>query len=236
MEEPLRQESPTTFHAKTSDRGQIDLGISKHKTVAEAWEGYRQRRHRSTHLQAIETALLQQRNDRTEDEDIVLWKGKNDVYKPQFLTKETLNHMRTISMDVDWYKGVWFGHSTPKYSFCVWLAVLNRLSTGDRMTHWNGGQSAACVLCHNAPETRDHLFFSCDFASIVWSNLARGIYGDRFSTHWQDLIQAISGSWMTPLDSFFARYLFQATVHTIWRERNGRNHGEKPNSAALLIK
>ncbi|KAL9292680.1 putative reverse transcriptase zinc-binding domain-containing protein [Arabidopsis thaliana] len=186
------------------DRGQMDLGISKHKTVAEAWEGCRPRRHRSTHLNAIETALLQQRNRRTEEEDIVLWKGKNDVYKPTFLTKETWNHTRSTSMEVFWYKGVWFVHSTPKYSFCVWLAVQNRLSTGDIMNQWNGGQSATCVLCNNALETRDHLFFSCDFASEIWSNLATEIYGDRYSTSWQDLIQAISGCWRTRLDGFFA--------------------------------
>ncbi|KAG7585037.1 Reverse transcriptase zinc-binding domain [Arabidopsis thaliana x Arabidopsis arenosa] len=217
-------------------RGQIDLGISKYKTVAEAWRGLRGRRHRAAIFNDIETALLSKRQCQTEGKDIVLWKGKNDEFRPRFSTGDTWNHTRTASTEVTWHRGVWFSHSTPKYSFCVWLAALNRLSTGDRMNYWNRGLSAACVLCNNALETRDHLFFTCDFASAVWYDLAKNVYGARYSTNWHDLLVSISGNWKNRIESFIVRYLFQATTHTIWRERNGRKHGEKPNSTALLIK
>jgi len=39
------------------------------------------------------------------------------------------------------------------------------------------------------------------------------------------------------IESFIARYVFQATLYTIWCERNGRRHGEREvEPAALLIK
>lgn len=53
--------------------------------------------------------------------------------------KDTWNHIRTSSNQVAWQKGVWFTHATPKFSFCTWLALQDRLSTGDRMQRWNNG-------------------------------------------------------------------------------------------------
>lgn len=35
---------------------------------------------------------------------------------------------------------------------------------------------------------------------------------------------------------FLTKDIFQSTVHTVWRERNRRRHGEAPCLAALLIK
>lgn len=36
--------------------------------------------------------------------------------------------------------------------------------------------------------------------------------------------------------SFTIRYLFQATVHSIWRERNQRRHGEAHSTPMQLVK
>jgi len=70
-------------------------------------------------------------------EDIFLWKGRKDIYRPRFSTRDTWNHTRTPSPVVTWHKSVWFAGGTPKFSFCVWLAAHNRLATGDRMLSWN---------------------------------------------------------------------------------------------------
>ncbi|KAG7542496.1 Reverse transcriptase domain [Arabidopsis thaliana x Arabidopsis arenosa] len=218
------------------ERGQIVLGISKHKKVAEAWVGRRHRLHRAELHNKIERELLSTWRNRAEEEDIVLWKGKNNLYRPRFSTKDTWQLTRTVSNEVAWHKSVWFAHATPKFSFCVWLAAQNRLSTGDKMTHWNRGLSTGCVLCNNTFESRDHLFFSCRFSTEVWQALAKNIYRSRYSTNWHDLIGTTSGQWQNRIISFLARYIFQATIHAIWRERNGRRHGEDPNPPARLIK
>lgn len=36
-----------------------------------------------------------------------------------------------------WYFWVWFQHVTPKYAFCTWLVIHNRLSTGNSMAIWS---------------------------------------------------------------------------------------------------
>ena len=53
----------------------------------------RRRVHRSEGLIQIENQL--QSLSRSEEEDVVLRKGKQDIYKDQFLTAETWNHIRT---------------------------------------------------------------------------------------------------------------------------------------------
>ncbi|KAL9858138.1 putative RNA-directed DNA polymerase [Arabidopsis thaliana] len=139
------------------DRGAIDLGINKHATVVEAWGNRRRRRHRANFLNRVEERLVLSWNSRNQAEDCALWKGKENRFRSIFSTKDTWNHIRTVSNKVAWYKGVWFAQAIPKHAFCMWLAVHNRLSTGDRMTLWNMGVDATCILCNNALESRDHL-------------------------------------------------------------------------------
>ena len=176
------------------------------------------------------------KQNRVEAEDIFLWKGKNDVFRPRFSTRETWHHTRTVSPAVAWHKSVWFAGGTPKFSFCVWLAAHNRLSTGDRLLLWNRGLSTGCALCSHTLESRNHLFFSCAYASDTWQALAKNLYGAKYTTNWNDLIAATSAHWPDRTAGFIARYVFQATVHTIWRERNNRKHGDRPNPPATLIR
>ena len=136
---------------------------------------------------------------------------------------------------MDWHKGVWFSHETPKYSFCVWLAFHDRLATGARVLSWNRDASGICYLCNSCLETRDHLFFSCTFTSEIWDALARGLFKQEFTSDWSQLINIVSAPRSDRVERFLMRYLFQATVYTVWRERNGRRHEEKPKSATILI-
>ncbi|KAG7533588.1 Reverse transcriptase zinc-binding domain [Arabidopsis thaliana x Arabidopsis arenosa] len=217
------------------ERGVIDLGIQRGMSVAEAWHSRRSRRHRTEALNQIENVLAVSKQNRTEAVDIVLWRGRNDMYRPQFSTRDTWNHIRTTTNKVAWHRGIWFTHATPKFSFCLWLAVLNRLSTGDRMARWNVRSSVACVFCNHCMETRDHLFFTCVYASEIWTATAKNLLKARYTTDWQTLITIVSEMQRNRVESFLLRYALQASVYTIWRERNGRKHGEKPNSATRLI-
>ncbi|KAG7560295.1 Reverse transcriptase domain [Arabidopsis thaliana x Arabidopsis arenosa] len=214
------------------ERGIIDMGISRESSVADAWRSRRRRRHRVDHLNEIEEKLAVQRHQRNEANDIVLWKGKNDVYKDKFSTKNTWHNIRST---VPWHKGVWFAHATPKHSFCAWLAIQGKLSTGDRMMKWNGSVSGNCVLCANNMETRDHLFFSCNYVTQVWSALAKGLLRTRFTSSWPQILNLVSDRSQDRVETLLLRYVFQATIYTVWRERNGRHHGEISNTSAQLV-
>lgn len=73
----------------------------------------------------------------TTEADYSVWKQSPDRYQAIFRTKNTWNLLRQEGSMVDWHKGLWFEHHTPKFAFFTWLAIQNRLTKGDRMLAWN---------------------------------------------------------------------------------------------------
>ncbi|KAG7564158.1 Reverse transcriptase zinc-binding domain [Arabidopsis suecica] len=216
-------------------RGIIDMGVKKNASLAEAWRTRRRRRHCIKNLNLIENALETKWQGRNMNaEDIFLWKGKDNSYKDSFSTKDTWNLIRKISNKVTWYKGVWLTHATPKYSFCTWLAMKNRLSTGDRMQNWNTNSMSTCVLCNSHLKTRDNLFFKCSYSSEIWNKLVQRLLHSHFSTDWREVVTCITNTSLDKINTFLVRCSFQIAVHSIWRERNGRRHGENQTSATQL--
>ncbi|XP_024012481.1 uncharacterized protein LOC112086811 [Eutrema salsugineum] len=164
------------------------MGIPTNATVGEVLNMRRRNRHRRRLYDDIETELAIVRQNRvTSEEDMVLWKSKEDSFRQRFVSKDTWNLIRRVRPRVNWYKGVWFSHATPKYSFLVWLAFKNRLATGDRIKNWNVNANSTCVFCSDPMETRDHLFFLCPFTGKIWENLAKGLLKDQFVSEWEEI-------------------------------------------------
>lgn len=46
----------------------------------------------------------------------------------------------------------------------------------------------------------------------------------------------LSNPRLTPTKTCIFRYALQATMHTIWRERNARRHGEHPKDISCLVR
>lgn len=90
--------------------------------------------------------------------DVTLWRRKSG-FKVVFSTNETWMLLRESYVQCSWARGIWFSMATPKFTFITWLAMLDRLSTMDRVSKWNQGVDTTCVLCNDATETRNHLFF-----------------------------------------------------------------------------
>ncbi|CAA7051509.1 unnamed protein product [Microthlaspi erraticum] len=193
----------------TGCRGFIDLGIPARSSVAEALSKLRIRNHRQAHLRAVQN-MLQTYRDRQarETEDTALWKYSTEVFKPSFNTKKTWLQLRDTGPIMEWHKGVWFTHSTPKFSFFAWLALHNRLATCDRILSWSPGINPLCVFCQRQQETRNHIFFTCGYSNSRHPRI--------------------------PL--FLVRYVFQSAIHTLWRERNSRRHGDRPQPPAKLTR
>ncbi|CAA7051998.1 unnamed protein product [Microthlaspi erraticum] len=133
--------------------------------------------------------------------------------------------------------GIWFTHSTPKFSFHAWLAILDRLTLHGRPNDILDckHQPLLSVFCQHPVETRSHLFFTCIFSAAVWCALTKGLLKRNYSLNWQDIISFISDNTRPHLILFLTRYVFQATIHSIWKERNSRRHGEQPLASNNLI-
>ena len=169
-------------------RGFIDLGISATTTMAEAMRNHRRRRHRQVILNKVEDEIEKLKNENHQTEDIALWKSKAGTYKSAFSSRNTWIEIRKEYMTQGWSKVVWFKHATPKYSFHMWTAMRNRLSTCDRIRKWSPSINHICVLCQQHEETRSHLFFSCSYSSRIWQSLVRGLLRYRYTEDWEEIV------------------------------------------------
>ncbi|KAG7544209.1 Reverse transcriptase zinc-binding domain [Arabidopsis thaliana x Arabidopsis arenosa] len=168
--------------------------------------------------------------------DIVLWKSSDNKFKPRFASSNTWQQIRHADQKVSWYKGVWFSDSIPKFSFLLWLAVRNRLSTGERMLAWNRAVNPSCVLCNAPMETLEHLFFACSYSSQIWKALTNQLLTRHYSLNLWEILSSLSTPTFKGTICYILRLVLQATVHSIWMERNRRRHGELSSSAEQLIK
>lgn len=215
------------------ERGPLDLGVPDHYSVADVKKMRRRRNHRVDILNQIEEVI--RRLDINSDEYEVLWKQGEGIYRNNFSTSKTWDQIRKVKPVCTWHRGIWFSQSTPKHAFTMWVAIKGRLQTMDRIQKWNNSINTTCVLCNSAPESCAHLFFRCRYTGMIWRKLTEGIMREAFTADWSELISIVSKSWVSPIKTFILRYTLQATLHTVWWERNARRHGEKPRDENCLI-
>lgn len=82
----------------------------------------------------------------------------------------------------------------------------------------------------------DCLFFGCHYSEKIWRNLTKKLLGLRYIHEWSRVLELVSSSAMSPTNHFLRRYVFQALIHTIWLERNGRRHGYAHHDPRTIIK
>ena len=108
----------------------------------------------SLELMAIRKAmnLLSPPND---ERDTLNWCNSPDG---NFNLSHTWDHFHSGHPSVPWYKPVWKSGGRPRYSFILWLAIQEKLSTHDCIYEFTAGP-LICVLCNRAIENHNHLFF-----------------------------------------------------------------------------
>lgn len=221
----------------TGATGTRYLGVRRGARVSEAVSQgqWKVRGQRSRHFQALH-AKIQATPVMQADlgENVYMWCHAMDTYKEQFSARDTWDQIRSRKAQVAWCSSVWFPQGVPRYSFILWLAVQNMLSTGDRMRMWGIRQD--CVLCGERDETRDRMFFACPYSYSVWDRVASVLIGPGINPDWQDTLTFIQDGGRCQLDSILLRLAFKTTVYHVWRERNARRHLSGNQTVAQLIK
>jgi hypothetical protein len=111
---------------------------------------------------------------------------------------------------------IWKSRTLPKLKVFLWLLMMDRLNTRDFILrkHWHLDSGPDCLLCSGAVlETRDHLFFSCDFAQHCWEFL---------SIQW-DMHKPFSESFISAWAAFGGPCFMEVVAcaaWNIWRVRN----------------
>ncbi|KAL1187774.1 hypothetical protein V5N11_005647 [Cardamine amara subsp. amara] len=104
------------------------------------------------------------------------------------------------------------------------------------MLSWNAGVDPSCIFCQKPLESRSHLFFTCKYLAEVWSGLTQKLLPRKFSTNWKTVIKLLLDTSLGRDCLFLTRYTFQLTLHSLWKERNSRRHGDVATPSALLVR
>ncbi|KAI5683565.1 hypothetical protein M9H77_04793 [Catharanthus roseus] len=107
----------------------------------------------------------------------------------------------------------------PKFSFLLWLAVLDRHPTKDRLLFLDIDKS--CNLCSRQEENLSHLFFACPFAADIWKSIKEwaGLRRDM-STISSSLKWLLKENRWISWKSTWRKLCFAATLYYVWKCRN----------------
>ncbi|GKV39485.1 hypothetical protein SLEP1_g47243 [Rubroshorea leprosula] len=187
---------------------------------------------RSPALLQIQIALCGVLYPNQSTADSVTWLASTSG---SFKTGSTWNYLRDKGTKVQWFRLVWFSHSIPRHCFISWLAILNRLSTKARQKRWTPSIDDTCMLCKDASESRDHLFFSCPYSRQLWKQISL-LLGVPSTCSWQDVL-----TWFcrktkrTALYNTLLKLAWCASIYYIWTERNNRIHRQVFTSPSALV-
>ncbi|KAL0290881.1 UNVERIFIED_CONTAM: hypothetical protein Sradi_7041100 [Sesamum radiatum] len=161
--------------------------------------------------------------------DVIRWKPGN------FSSQSVFSFLQPASPPVLWHQLLGGKFKIPRHDFILWLAVLERLSTMDRL--WASRSDAGCMLCGGQIlETHEHLFFECSFSKRCLDLLKHRVRFQWLRCGWhRDVIWA-SGRWRGKhlLNQAF-RAVLASIVYYIWRERNNRRFSATASSAEAVV-
>lgn len=83
------------------------------------------------------------------------------------LTKKVWMLIQQDDPAFHFFELVWPKSYVPKWSLCMYQAVVNVLPTLDMIQQWNPSCSNKCILCGDAEENTDHLFFNCTHSLYI---------------------------------------------------------------------
>ncbi|XP_070043271.1 uncharacterized protein [Nicotiana tomentosiformis] len=111
------------------------------------------------------------------------------------------------------------------------------LYTKDRLLKWGIQTDQTCLLCTQANESIQHLFFECQYAAelwkmmLKWQGISRNIYGWSEELKWAE-------NWTRSRNakSELFKMVLAECVYFVWQERNARLFQDKARNWEIIGK
>ncbi|KAM6568714.1 hypothetical protein CsatB_016699 [Cannabis sativa] len=154
----------------------------------------------------------------------------NQLLATEFKIADAYKKLQLTQDRTHWCNQVWSRLNHPKHSFILWMAVLDRLKTRDRLKRMQITDVEECCFCSSQPESKLHLFFQCSKTSSLLQQMKDWIGWKAPAYDLNSLIRSISRS----KRSKFQQQVFSASiaglVYFIWQQRNGKIWQQSPKS------
>ncbi|GJY50707.1 reverse transcriptase zinc-binding domain-containing protein [Tanacetum coccineum] len=131
--------------------------------------------------------------------------------------------LRDQGNKVDWYEVVWFSNFIPRHAFILWLLVNERLPTQDRLSKWYPNKEMKCALCSTMQDSHQHLFFKCQYSSLVWEKAVTKVKISKGNDDWKEVLECLKALpcrkniWVV-----VKKMVLAATIYFLWQKRNIR--------------
>ncbi|GJW95770.1 RNA-directed DNA polymerase, eukaryota, reverse transcriptase zinc-binding domain protein [Tanacetum coccineum] len=143
-------------------------------------------------------------NEHKKDE--LFWKSR-DGKECKFSVKQAYKDLSCCYNSVKWKNLVWFSQNIPKHAFILWMAILNKLTTQDKVRAWGFNDK------------------------IVKSKLEVS----RADMEWNEIVDSFSQMYIgNYIGSIIRRIGLATSVYLIWKERNCRIFKEEMKSVKEL--
>ncbi|GKC83208.1 putative RNA-directed DNA polymerase [Tanacetum coccineum] len=177
--------------------------------------------------------------DINNEDDAIVWHDVRGVFQ-HFSVAGSWDSLRLRADVVDCYHVVWFPYCIPRHAIHMWLVIMEKPKTQDRLRQWDVGPSIdlnllRCPLCDMVPDSHSHLFFESLFASLVWFQVRAYIGMDSMPPRLVDVLAFLIPSKGSSVSNVISWIVLAAMTYCVWNERNSRLFKKKKSTADQLV-
>lgn len=115
------------------------------------------------------------------------------------------------------------------------LANATELLPHESLLAWNLQTDPSCLLCNQANESRDHIYFACPFSVDVSNHFSSRFAITSSSSSWDDIAYSLLSQSTSSNHKYLSILTWQAVIYNLWWERNERLHRSNHRSADQII-
>ncbi|XP_062085625.1 uncharacterized protein LOC133791722 [Humulus lupulus] len=145
---------------------------------------------------------------------------KKDNLWVKWVNSGLCNKMQSIQLERWKYSLIWDTSNVPKHRVIVWMALLGKLYTRDRLYRFGITPQADCLICGVAEENHSHLFFSCCFRRKVLLEVVSWCGITYTGTDLEKLLKWLLKKKISKGRRAVLFSIVSATVYNVWMGRN----------------
>ncbi|XP_074291435.1 uncharacterized protein LOC141618228 [Silene latifolia] len=142
------------------------------------------------------------------------WKNQKGL---DYTVAKGYDYLRHRGDKVQWFELVWHKWSTPKHSILAWLYHHNGLNLKEKLQRLGIIEEDTCCICGLASETKEHLFFRCQYSMKVIEAVGTRL-NIRLPT--QNLPQSCRSCSGSKNKIGILSAIINACMYNIWKQRN----------------